>query len=107
MSSRDRQRQRWKLLAVAGFLVTGILIASVLLTTHKQLPLQADAEAANFDISSFVNARRLANYEQPSAELIKKISRVYDASAKSESQISESSNNQSFIIISRVPFLWR
>lgn len=104
MGSANRQRQRRKLLAVAGFLATGILIATVLLTTHKQLPLQADAEAVDFDISSFVNARRLINYEQPSAELIEKISKVYDVSAKGESQISDSSNNPSFVIIDGVPF---
>lgn len=93
---------RWWLIVLAVLLI-GAVIAT---TLHESIPdqpiAQSDTESFQFDVSSFLHARRIVDYEQPTPELAEVISAVYSSSDKDVSVIPESSKG--FVLIDNVPF---
>ena len=89
---------RWLtiILLIAGIATIGVL------GLFQQA--QSDTNSYQFSVSSFLHARRIVKYEQPSAELIKRISAVYDVSHKDESLIPESCRGLDIVMIDDVPF---
>ena len=95
---------RWWLIVLAVLLI-GAVSATIL---HESIPdqqiAQSDTGGFQFDVSSFLHARRIVDYEQPAPELARAISAVYSSSDKDVSVIPESSKGLDIVLIDNVPF---
>lgn len=103
-SHRARLRpSEWALVgAAAAFLIAGVVLAIVFLPERLS---PVPAEVSGFRVAALRSARRIIDYEQPSPELVARISVVHQAEEKDVSSIPSSLSGVDVVIVGRVPFV--